>query len=55
MSRGKKEWNCWSFPHISGSRDYAGDWYKLIINTITQIQDKTTNATQDQIEFEGWK
>ena len=26
---------------------------KLIINTITQIRDKTTNATQDQIEFEG--
>ena len=30
-------------------------WYKLIINTITKIRDKATNATQDQIEFEGWK
>ena len=35
-------------------------WFKglrgimiLIINTITQIRDKTTNATQDQTEFEG--
>ena len=27
----------------------------MIINTITQIRDKMTNATQDQIEFEGWK
>ena len=27
----------------------------MIINTITQIWDKTTDATQDQIEFEGWK
>ena len=27
----------------------------MIINTITQIQEKTTNATQDQIEFERWK
>ena len=27
----------------------------MIINTITQIRDKTTNATQEQIEFEGWK
>ena len=25
----------------------------MIINTITQIRDKTTNATQDQTEFEG--
>ena len=30
-------------------------WYKLIINTITQIRDKTTNTTEDQIEFEGRK
>ena len=27
---------------------------KMIINTI-QIRDKTVNATQDQIEFEGGK
>ena len=26
----------------------------MIINTITQIRDKTANATQDQIEFERW-
>ena len=25
----------------------------MIINTITQIRDKTTNATQDQTKFEG--
>ena len=30
-------------------------WYKMIAKTITQIRDKTTNSTQDQIEFEGWK
>ena len=42
-------------PHF-GPRDHAG-WIilKMIINTITQIRDKATNATQDQIEFEGWK
>ena len=28
---------------------------KIILNTITQIQDKTANATQDLIEFAGWK
>ena len=50
MSLGKEEGNCWSFLHIPGSRDYD---IILIINTITQIRDKTTNATQDQIEFEG--
>ena len=27
----------------------------MIINTIIQIRDETTNATQDQIAFEGWK
>ena len=27
----------------------------MITNTITQIRDKTTNATQDQIELEGSK
>ena len=27
----------------------------MIINTITQIRDKAKNATEDQIEFEGWK
>ena len=26
----------------------------MIINTITQTPDKTTNETQDQIEFESW-
>ena len=26
-----------------------------MINTIIQIRDKTVNATQDQIEFEGGK
>ena len=25
---------------------------KIVINTITQIQDKKANATQDQLEFE---
>ena len=28
---------------------------KMIINTIKQIREKTTNAIQDQIEFEKWK
>ena len=28
---------------------------KMIINTIPQIKDKTTNPTQDQIEFESWE
>ena len=27
----------------------------MIINTITQTWDKTTDAIQDQIEFEKWK
>ena len=53
MSKGKKEWNCWSLPNISGSRDNARLIIKTIINTITQIQDKATNTTQDQIVFEG--
>ena len=54
MSRGKKEWNCWSSPNIFGSRDTAGKIIiKITINTITQIWDKATNKTQDQIEFEG--
>ena len=26
---------------------------KMIINAITQIQEKTTNTTQDQTEFES--
>ena len=26
----------------------------MIINAITQIRDKTTNARKDQIEFEGF-
>ena len=56
MSRGKAGWNCWSSPYIFGSRDYAG-WImkKMIINAIKQIRQKTTNATQDQIEFKRWK
>ena len=38
------------------SRDYARQIIlKMVINTITQIRDKTTNATQDQIEFHGRK
>ena len=28
---------------------------KVIINTITQIRDKTSNTTQGQKWFEGWK
>ena len=28
---------------------------RIIINTITQIRDKATNVTQDQMEFERWK
>ena len=56
MSRWKKEWNCCPLPFIFGSKDYAGKiMIKMITNTITQIRDKTTNATQDEIEFEGWK
>ena len=36
-----------AFTHIFGSV-----MMKIRINTITQIQDKTTNARQDQVEFE---
>ena len=28
---------------------------KMIIDGTTQIREKTTNVTQDQIEFERWK
>ena len=57
MSReGKKEWKCWYLLYIFGSRDPAGKIKKkVILNTIIQIQGKTANATQDQIEFERWK
>ena len=27
----------------------------MIIKTITQTRDKTTNTTQGETEFEGWK
>ena len=41
MSKGKKEWNCWSLAYIFGSRYYAGIiMMKMIINTIAQIRDK---------------
>ena len=44
---GKQEWNCWPLPYIFGSKDYAGSiMIKMIINTITQIRDKTANVTQ---------
>ena len=53
MSRGKQEWNCRSLPYISGTRDLAGKIIrKMIIIAITQIRDKTANATQGQLEFE---
>ena len=53
ISRGKKEWSCWSLPYIFGSRDLAGKIIiKMIINTMTQIRDKKANATQDQLDFE---
>ena len=49
MSRGKKEWNCWSLPYIFGSRDYTVKIIlKMIMNTITQIQDKTTKNLKDE-------
>ena len=41
------------FPTFLAQGITQDTWYKLIINTITHIRDKTTNATQDQIEFEG--
>ena len=50
MSRGKRETNWWSLTHIFGSRDYVGQI--TIKNTLTQVREKTTNATQDQIKFE---
>ena len=43
------------FPTFLAQEITRDTWYKLIINAITQIRDKTTNATQDQIECEGWK
>ena len=56
MSREKKEWNCWVLPYIFSSRDYAGQiMIKMTINTMIQMRDKTTNATQDQKELKGWK
>ena len=56
MSRGKRGWNGWSLPNIFGSRGDAGKMIiKITINTITQVPDKATNTTQDQIEFEGLK
>ena len=56
MSREKKEWSCWVLPYIFSSWDYAGQiMIKMTINTMIQMRDKTTNATQDQKEFEGWK
>ena len=49
---GKKEWNCWPLPYNFWLKRFRGITIgKKIINTITQIRDKTTNATQDQIEF----
>ena len=56
MSRGEKEWNCWSLPYIFAYGDLAGKIIILmIINIITQIRDKTANVTQDQLEYERWK
>ena len=41
-------------PYIFGSRGLAGKIViKLMINTITQARDKTTNALNVQGEFEG--
>ena len=52
-SRGKKGKNFWSLPCIFGSKDLTGKIkIKIIINTITQIRDKTANATLGQLEFE---
>ena len=51
MSKGKKGWNCWSLLNIF----WRDKNKKTIINKITQTRDRPTNATQDQIEFEGWK
>ena len=56
MSKGKKEWNCWSLPYIFGKRDFEGKiMIKMVINTITQIREKAVNETQGEIEFERWK
>ena len=56
MSREKKEWNCLVLPYIFSSRDYVGQtMIKMTIITMIQMRDKTTNTTQDQKEFEGWK
>ena len=52
MPRGEKEWNCWSLPYTFCSRDLAGKIIiKIIINTITGIQDEEENGTQDQPDF----
>ena len=55
MSRGEKEWNCWSLPYVFGSRDRVGNTIKMTINTITSKRYKTANTSQDQLEFERWK
>ena len=56
MTRGKKEWNCWSLPCIYGLRDLVGKIIiKTTINTVTKNLYKTANTAQDQLEIERWK
>ena len=52
-SRGRKERKCWSLALIVGAKDLSEKRIiKMTINTLTQIRDKTANATQDQAEHE---
>ena len=42
-------------PHFWLKRLSGINSAKMIINSITQIRGKTTNATQDQRESKKWK
>ena len=51
-SRGRKEQKR-SLALIVGAKDLSEKRIiKMTINTLTQIRDKTANATQDQVEHE---
>ena len=52
MSRGKKIKLSVFILHFWVKRLHGINMTKIIMNAITQIRDKTTNATRNQIQFE---
>ena len=50
--RDKNEGNCQSLSYNFGSRHLARIIIKMVMNTKTQMRDKTANATQDKLKFE---